>query len=147
MTTDIKQLLSLVRKPSRYTGGEVNSIKKDLSKVRLTFGMGFPDAYEVGMSHLGVQILYQILNSREDIACERVFAPFSDMEALLLEKDMPLSTLESGIALNELDIMGFSLQYELTYTNVLNMLSLGKIPLYANQRGIAHPIVIGGGAP
>src|SRR3989304_10619957 len=82
MTTDIKQLLSLVRKPSRYTGGEVNSIKKDLSKVRLTFGMGFPDAYEIGMSHLGIQILYQILNSREEIACERVFAPWADMEIL-----------------------------------------------------------------
>ncbi|HLE09380.1 MAG TPA: TIGR03960 family B12-binding radical SAM protein [Thermodesulfobacteriota bacterium] len=147
MVNDLKitDYLPLVQRPSRYIGGEINSVRKDLSSVRLKFGLSFPDAYEVGMSHLGLQILYQILNSREDIACERVFAPFSDMEALLLEKDMPLSTLESGIALNELDIMGFSLQYELTYTNVLNMLSLGKIPLYANQRGIAHPIVIGGG--
>jgi len=145
MTTDIKQLLSLVRKPSRYTGGEVNSIKKDLSKVRLTFGMGFPDAYEIGMSHLGIQILYQILNSREDIACERVFAPWADMEALLRERGQKLSTLESGIALCELDILGLSLQYELSYTNVLNMLDLGGIPLLASERKKGDTFVIGGG--
>ncbi len=145
MTTDIKQLLSLVRKPSRYTGGEVNSVKKDLSKVRLTFGMAFPDAYEIGMSHLGIQILYQILNAREDIACERVFAPWADMERLLRERGLKLSTLESGIPLCGLDILGISLQYELSYTNVLNMLDLGGIPLLASERKKGDTFVIGGG--
>ncbi|MBI5559729.1 MAG: TIGR03960 family B12-binding radical SAM protein, partial [Deltaproteobacteria bacterium] len=142
---NIFDYLPLVRKPSRYIGGEVNSIKKDLSKVRLKFGLGFPDVYEVGMSHLGIQILYQALNSRDDTACERVFAPWPDMEALLREKKEPLTTLESGIPLNSLDIMGFSLQYELSYTNVLNMLELGGIPLYARERSEKDPLVIGGG--
>ncbi|MDP2690143.1 MAG: TIGR03960 family B12-binding radical SAM protein [Deltaproteobacteria bacterium] len=144
-TIDIKDYLSLVRRPSRYIGGEVNSIRKDLSKVRLTFGLGFPDAYEVGMSHLGIQILYQILNAREDIACERVFAPWRDMEALLREKGAPLATLESGIPLKRLDIMGFSLQYELSFTNILAMLDLGGIPLLATEREKDDPFVIGGG--
>src|SRR3989337_3139456 len=143
--TDIKNLLPLVRKPSRYSGGEVNSIKKDLSSVSLKFAMGFPDAYEIGMSHLGLQILYQVLNSREDIACERVFAPWADMEELLRKRGQKLSTLESGIALCELDILGLSLQYELSYTNVLNMLDLGGIPLLASERQKGDTFVIGGG--
>jgi radical SAM superfamily enzyme YgiQ (UPF0313 family) len=142
---NITDYLPLVRKPSRYVGGEVNSVKKDLSKVKLTFGLAFPDTYEVGMSHLGLQILYQILNSREAFACERVFAPWADMEKLLREKDIPLATLESGIPLNELDVIGFSLQYELSYTNVLNMLELGRIPLFASERVNENPFVIGGG--
>ncbi|MFQ5735362.1 MAG: TIGR03960 family B12-binding radical SAM protein [Thermodesulfobacteriota bacterium] len=144
-TIDIKDYLPLVRRPSRYIGGEVNSVKKDLSKVALTFGLGFPDAYEVGMSHLGMQILYQILNAREDIACERVFAPWKDMEALLRSKGVPLATLESGIPLNRLGIMGFSLQYELSFTNILNMLDLGGIPLLAKDRAQGDPLVLGGG--
>ncbi len=141
----IKDYLSLVRRPSRYIGGEVNSVKKDLSKVKLTFGLGFPDAYEVGMSHLGLQVLYQILNAREEIACERVFAPWKDMEALMREKGAVLSTLENSIPLSELDIMGFSIQYELSFTNILNMLELGGIPLFASKRGAKDPFVIGGG--
>lgn len=145
MGSNIKKYLPLVRRPSRYIGGEVNSIKKDLSKARLTFALGFPDAYEVGMSHLGIQILYQILNSREDIACERVFAPWGDMESLLRKRGLKLSTLESDIPLNELDIMGFSLQYELSYTNILNMLDLGGIPLLSSSRKKGDPFVIGGG--
>jgi len=142
---DIRQFLPLVRKPSRYSGGEVNSIKKDLSKVSLKFAIGFPDAYEIGMSHLGLQILYQVLNSREEIACERVFAPWSDMEDLLRRRGLRLSTLESGMPLNELDILGLSIQYELSYTNILNMLELGGITLYARERAEAEPFVIGGG--
>ncbi len=142
---EIKKYLPLVRKPSRYIGGEVNSVKKDPARVKLRFGLGFPDAYEVGMSHLGIQILYQVLNAREDIAAERVFAPWADMEALLREKGAPLTTLESGIPLRELDIMGFSLQYELSYTNILNMLDLGGIPLMSADRGEGDPFVIGGG--
>jgi len=141
----IKDFLQLVRKPSRYIGGEVNSVKKDLSKVALKFALGFPDAYEVGMSHLGVQILYQILNSRDDIACERVYSPWTDMEELLRKRSLRLTTLESGIPLNELDIMGFSLQYELSYTNILNMLDLGGITLLAKDRKRDEPFVIGGG--
>ncbi len=142
---DIKDYLPLVRKPSRYIGGEINSIIKDLSKVKLTFGLGFPDAYEVGMSHLGMQILYQILNGRDGIACERVYAPWKDMEALMRDKGASLATLESSIPLNKLDIMGFSLQYELSFTNILAMLDLGGIPLAAKERKQADPFVIGGG--
>lgn len=143
--TDIKTLLPLVRKPSRYSGGEVNSIKKELSKVSLKFAMGFPDAYEIGMSHLGLQILYQALNAREDIACERVFAPWLDMEALLRKRGLRLTTLENGIPLDELDILGLSIQYELSYTNILNMLDLGRITLLAKERKEGEPFVIGGG--
>lgn len=142
---DIREYLPLVRKPSRYIGGEINSVKKDLSAVKCLVGLGFPDVYEVGMSHLGLQILYQILNSREEVACERVFAPWTDMEALMREKGVRLTTLESGVALKDLDIMGFSLQYELSFTNVLMMLDLGGIPLYARDRTKADPFVIGGG--
>ncbi|MBI5344494.1 MAG: TIGR03960 family B12-binding radical SAM protein, partial [Deltaproteobacteria bacterium] len=142
---DIKDYLPLVRKPGRYIGGEVNSIKKDLSKVRCKFALGFPDVYEVGMSHLGLQILYHILNSRDDIACERVFAPWVDMEALLRKMGARLSTLESGMPLSAFDIMGFSLQYELSYTNVLNMLELGGIEILSSKRPQNAPFVIGGG--
>lgn len=142
---NIKNLLPLVRKPGRYIGGEVNSVKKDLSTVKLKFGLGFPDVYDVGMSHLGIQILYQILNSREDTACERVYAPWADMEALLRGRGLKLSTLESGIPLEKLDVMGFSLQYELSYTNVLNMLELGGIPFYSKDRKKGDTFVIGGG--
>ncbi|MBI2412044.1 MAG: TIGR03960 family B12-binding radical SAM protein [Deltaproteobacteria bacterium] len=145
MQGNIKDFLPLVRKPSRYIGNEVNSIKKDLSKVRLTFALAFPDAYEVGMSHLGLQILYQILNSREDIACERVYAPWTDMEALLRDKGMRLSTLESSIPLSDLDILGFSLQYELSYTNILQMLELGGVPFLSKDRKEGDPFVAGGG--
>lgn len=143
--TDIKTLLPLVRKPSRYAGGEVNSIKKDLSKVALKFAIAFPDAYEIGMSHLGLQILYQALNSRDDIACERVFAPWLDMEELLRKRGMRLTTLESGIPLDGLDILGISIQYELSYTNIVNMLDLGGISVLSKDRREDEPFVIGGG--
>src|SRR3990170_7651820 len=119
----------LVSRTSRYIGGEINSIRKDPSSVKLSFALGFPDVYEVGMSHLGLQILYQTLNARTDLSCERVFAPWKDMEALLREKAVLLGTLESGRPLNNFDIVGFSLQYELSFTNVLQMLELGGIPL------------------
>ncbi|MFQ5465883.1 MAG: TIGR03960 family B12-binding radical SAM protein [Thermodesulfobacteriota bacterium] len=142
---DIKAYLPLVRKPSRYIGGEVGSVVKDLSGVSLTFGLGFPDVYEVGMSHLGIQILYQILNAREDIACERVFAPWTDMERLLRDRGALLATLENGIPLADLDVMGISLQYELSFTNVLAMLDLGGIRLRAADRKAGDPFVIGGG--
>lgn len=143
--TDIKKFLPLLRRPSRYIGGEVNSIKKDLSAVALKYALAFPDSYEVGMSHLGMQILYQTLNARDDIACERVFAPWTDMEELLRDKGLPLTTLESGLTLGAFDIIGFSLQYELSYTNVLMMLDLGGVPLQSADRDEAAPFVFGGG--
>src|SRR3989338_3470507 len=142
---NIKNYLALVSSPSRYINGEVNSIKKDLSHIQLKIGLAFPYVYEVGMSHLGMQILYQILNSRDNIACERVFSPWVDMEKLLREKNIPLTTLESGIPLNKLDILGFSIQYELSYTNILTILNLGNIPLYSKDRDETHPLIIGGG--
>jgi radical SAM family uncharacterized protein/radical SAM-linked protein len=144
-TFDIKDHLPLVSRPSRYIGGEVNSVVKDPADVRLRFALAFPDVYEIGMSHLGLQILYQILNARPDVAAERVFAPWKDMEALLLEKGEPLRTLETNAPLSECDVVGFSLLYELGYTNVLSMLALGGIPLRAKERGDDWPLIIGGG--
>ena len=141
----IKEYLPLVKKPARYIGGEVGSVKKDASQVELTFALAFPDIYEIGTSHLGLQILYQILNSREEIAAERVYAPWADFEALLRDKGAPLSTLENNTVLSDFDILGFSLQYELSYTNILNMMELGGVPLYAKDRGDNDPLVIGGG--
>ncbi|MCK5236993.1 MAG: B12-binding domain-containing radical SAM protein, partial [Deltaproteobacteria bacterium] len=141
----IKESLTLVRKPGRYIGGEVNSITKDEAGRELAIALAFPDVYEVGTSNLGLQILYAILNDLDGVACERVFAPWGDMEELLREKREKLTTLESGIALDELDVLGFTLQYELLYTNVVNMLELGGISIYASERGESEPIVIGGG--
>lgn len=141
----MKEYFSLVTKPVRYLGRELGSIKKDLSKVRLKFCLAFPDVYEVGMSHLGIQILYHILNKREEISCERVFAPWIDMENLIRRKGIPLSSLESSLPLNQFDIIGFSLQYELCFTNVLNMLSLSHIPLLSKDRDETYPLIIAGG--
>ena len=134
-----------VSKPSRYTGGEINAIVKDLSKVRLKFALAFPDVYEVGMSHVGFQILYHLLNRSSEIACERVFAPWPDMEKDLRTRGAPLASLESAFPLRDFDVIGFSLQYELNYTGVLNILDLAGIPLRASERGENFPLVIGGG--
>ena len=141
----MKDLLSLISKPVRYLGKEIHSIRKDPSQVRLRFCLAFPDVYEVGMSHLGIQILYHILNAMEGVACERVFAPWADMERVLREKNVPLSSLESSTPLSEFDMVGFSLQYELCYTNVLNMLELSKIPFFAQDRDETFPLIIAGG--
>ena len=141
----MKEFLSLVSKPVRYLGTEINSIRKDPSRVRVKFCLAFPDAYEVGMSHLGFQILYHILNGKEGIACERAFAPWVDLEQILREKGIPLSSLESASPLGQFDIIGFSLQYELCYTNVLNMLDLSGIPFLAEERGDRFPLIIAGG--
>ncbi|MCP3677995.1 MAG: TIGR03960 family B12-binding radical SAM protein [Deltaproteobacteria bacterium] len=144
-SVELKDYLPLVRKPSRYTGGEINAVRKDRTTTRLTIALAFPDTYEIGISHLGLQILYQILNGDSRIACERVYAPWVDMEALMREKGFPLTTLESATPLNECDVIGFSLQYELTYTNALAMLDLGGVPLRAADRSEVDPLVIGGG--
>jgi radical SAM family uncharacterized protein/radical SAM-linked protein len=141
----ITRLLPFVSRPSRYLGNEVNSLHKDSEKVGLKFALAFPDAYEVGMSHLGLQILYSILNSRDDIVCERVFAPWIDMEAILRSKGLPLVSLESRFPLRNFDVIGFSLQYELSFSNVLNMLNLSSIPLLADERDENYPIILAGG--
>jgi radical SAM family uncharacterized protein/radical SAM-linked protein len=134
-----------ISKPSRYTGGELNAVVKDLSRIRLKFALAFPDVYEVGMSHVGFQILYHILNEHPEIACERVFSPWPDMEEDLRSRSAPLVSLESALPLRSFDIIGFSLQYELNYTGILNILDLAGIPFRAAERGPGFPLVIGGG--
>ena len=141
----IERLLPLVNKPGRYVGGEMNSVIKEKREGLLRFAFCFPDTYEVGMSHLGMKILYSLFNEREDIWCERVFAPWIDMEARMREKNIPLYGLESGDPLTDFDFIGFTLQYELSYTNVLDMLDLGHIPLHNRDRGEKDPIVVAGG--
>jgi radical SAM family uncharacterized protein len=138
-------VLYRVEKPARYIGGELNSYNKDASKVDIRYAFCFPDVYEVGMSHLGTKILYYVLNEREDTFCERAFTPWPDMENLLRENNIPLYALESKDALSEFDFLGFTLQYEMSYTNILNMLDMAGIPVRASQRSEEHPIVMCGG--
>lgn len=142
---DVEKLLLKVQKPGRYVGGEMNSVIKDKSKVNLRFAFCFPDVYEVGMSHLGMKILYSQFNSIEDIWCERVFAPWIDMEELMRKNNIPLYGLESGDPLTEFDFIGFTLQYELSFTNILNMLDLGGIPVKSKDRKGLKNIVCAGG--
>ncbi|MCL1808499.1 MAG: TIGR03960 family B12-binding radical SAM protein [Clostridiales bacterium] len=142
---EFEKLLKRVEKPARYTGGEVNEVQKDPGNCSLRFGFAFPDMYEIGMSYLGLQVLYSVLNERDGTYCERVFAPAPDMESLMRERGVPLFTLETKTPVRELDILGFTLQYELSYTNVLNMLSLAGIPVFAKDRGEGMPFVVGGG--
>ena len=147
LKTKIESILPLVQKPARYTGGELNSVVKNKDEVDVRFAFCFPDTYEIGMSHLGMKILYSLINSRDNFWCERVFAPDTDMEKVMRERDIPLFALESRDALSDFDVVGFTLQYELCYTNVLNMLNLSKIPLRSKDRGdsLDMPIVIAGG--
>ena len=138
-------ILYQVAKPARYTGGEWNSIVKDWDKTNLKFALSYPDIYEIGMSNMALPILYELLNSQPDVLAERVFAPWVDMAAVLRTNGIPLASLESKHPLKDFDIIGFSLGYELTYTNVLNMLHLAQIPVLAAERDDSHPIVIAGG--
>jgi radical SAM family uncharacterized protein len=140
-----ERLLESVEKPARYLGTEWNAVRKQHDRVEILFALAFPDAYEVGMSHLGSKILYHLLNQREDTAGERVYAPWVDMEARMREKGIPLFALESWRPVREFDFLGFSLQYELNYTNVLNMLDLAGIPLRPHERRECDPLVIAGG--
>ena len=142
---NIQKYLPLVDKPSQYLGAEVNSIRKDLQSIDVHIALAFPDLYEIGTSHFGIQILYHILNQKDYIAAERVFAPHLDLAAQLRQKSMILTSLETRTALSRFDILGFSLLYELNYTNVLLMMDLAGIPFYAGQRDASHPIVIAGG--
>jgi radical SAM family uncharacterized protein len=134
-----------VERPARYTGGELNAVYKDARSVAVRFAFAFPDVYEIGMSHLGTRILYDVLNVREDTWCERVFAPWPDMEKEMREAGVPLFALESGDGIASFDIIGFTLQYEMCYTNVLNMLDLAGLPLRSADRGEGTPLVIAGG--
>lgn len=145
MNKKAEKLLSMVQKPGRYTGGELNSVIKNPEDVDIRFAFCFPDTYEIGMSHLGMKILYSLLNKREDTWCERVFAPWVDMEELMRKNDVPLFALESSDEIKDFDVIGFTLQYELSYTNVLNMLDLAGVPVRSADRKSLTPLVIGGG--
>nr|WP_302111068.1 TIGR03960 family B12-binding radical SAM protein [uncultured Acetatifactor sp.] len=142
LTDDI---LMKIEKPERYIGNEVNSVVKDKSRVKLRFAMCFPDVYEIGMSHLGIQILYDMFNSMEDVWCERVYSPWVDLDAVMREQHIPLFALESQDPIKEFDFLGITLQYEMCYTNILQVLDLAQIPINAVDRGEDCPIVIGGG--
>lgn len=140
-----RMILTSVQKPGRYAGGEYGQVIKDRATVSARFAFCFPDTYEIGMSNLGVRILYHCLNLHERIWCERVYDPWVDMQEKMKEYDLPLTAVESGDPLSVFDFIGFTLQYEMSYTNVLNMLELGRVPIWACERGEHDPLVIGGG--
>lgn len=141
----LKEALGRVQKPGRYTGGEPGSVYKDKEKVDVRFAFCFPDTYEVGMSFLGEKILYELLNSHENWWCERAFMPWLDMKAEMERLDLPLYTMESKDPLTDFDAVGFTLQYELSYTNILAMLDLAHIPFYAKDRDEHWPLIVAGG--
>ncbi|MCI8341986.1 MAG: TIGR03960 family B12-binding radical SAM protein [Firmicutes bacterium] len=140
------EILLKVEKPARYVGNEINMVVKNLEDISVRFAFCFPDVYEVGMSHLGLQILYYFLNRRKDTYCERVFAPWTDLEVHMREKNIPLFALESQQSIKDFDFVGFTLQYELCYTNVINMLDLAGIPIFSKDRKDGDPIIICGGS-
>ncbi len=139
------EILLKIEKPARYIGNEVNSVMKDPEKVDIRFAMCFPDVYEIGMSHLGIQILYDMFNRREDVWCERVYSPWVDLDQIMREEQIPLFALESQDPIRDFDFLGITIQYEMCYTNILQILDLSGIPLSARDRDDSVPIVIGGG--
>lgn len=139
------EILLKIEKPARYIGNEVNSVMKDKNEVDVRFAMCFPDVYEIGMSHLGIQILYDMFNQREDVWCERVYSPWLDLHKIMKEEQIPLFALESQDPIREFDFLGITIQYEMCYTNILQILDLSRIPIHSRDRGEADPIVIGGG--
>ena len=139
------EILMTIEKPARYIGGEVNAVMKDKEKVDIRFAMCFPDVYEIGMSHLGIQILFDMFNKREDTWCERVYSPWVDLDKVMREEHIPLFALESQDPVKEFDFLGITIQYEMCYTNILQILDLSGIPLHAKERTEDDPIVIGGG--
>lgn len=141
----VDRILMRVEMPAQYLGGEWNMVRKDPRGVRGRLCLAFPDAYAIGMSHHGLQVLYSLMNARDDWYCERVFTPWPDMETRLRDAGLPLYSLETFTPLDQFDVLGFTLQYEICYTNLLTMLDLGRIPLRAEQRTMAHPLVIAGG--
>ena len=142
LTDDI---LMKVEKPARYIGNEVNSVMKDKDKIDIRFAMCFPDVYEIGMSHLGIQILYDMFNRREDVWCERVYSPWTDLDKIMRERNIPLFALESQDPIKNFDFLGITIQYEMCYTNILQVLDLSDIPIHSADRSDDDPIVIGGG--
>lgn len=140
-----EEILLEIEKPARYIGNEINSVMKDKEQVRVRFAMCFPDVYEIGMSHLGIQILYDMFNRWEDVWCERVYSPWVDLDRIMRDKKIPLFALESQDAVREFDFLGITIQYEMCYTNILQILDLSGIPLLAGERTWEDPIVIGGG--
>ena len=142
---ELQNILNRVEKPARYIGGEVNSVIKDTDSAAVRFGFAFPDTYEIGMSYMGMQILYNILNKNDEIYCERIFAPAPDMEKIMREQGRELFTRETLTPVKELDMLGFTLQYELSYTNILNILELGNIPLLREERDDSCPVIVAGG--
>ena len=145
MNKNISSILKAVSKPGRYSGGEYGQIIKNKEDVKCRFAFCFPDTYEIGMSNLGVRILYGVLNREEDVWCERVYDPWMDMQEKMREHGIPLCACESGDPLTDFHMIGFTLQYEMSYTNVLNMLDLSGIPLRSCDRDDSMPIIIGGG--
>lgn len=145
MNAKLKRVLPRVQKPARYTGGEYNEVMKEKSEVDVRFAMCFPDTYEIGMSNLGVRILYGLMNEAPGVWCERAFAPWGDMEAEMRNAQIPLYALESGDSLKAFDFVGFSLGYEMAYTNVLNMMDLAGIPIHSSERTETDPIIVAGG--
>ena len=139
------EILLKISQPARYIGGEVNMVKKDPSKVAVRFAMCFPDVYEIGMSHLGIQILYDMFNRRDDVYCERVYSPWMDLDPIMREQKIPLFAVESQDPIKNFDFLGITIQYEMCYTNILQVLELSQIPLHAEERTEEDPIVIGGG--
>lgn len=139
------EILLQIEKPARYTGGEVNAVMKNKEDVDIRFAMCFPDVYEIGMSHLGLQILYHMFNERPDAWCERVFSPWTDLDEILRREKIPLFALESQEPIKDFDFLGITIQYEMCYTNILQILDLSQIPMYARERDESHPLVIGGG--
>lgn len=139
------EILMKIDKPARYIGNELNSVKKDKDKVDIRFVMCFPDVYEIGMSHLGIQILYDMFNRREDVWCERVYSPWPDLHGVLKEQQIPLFSLESQEPVKNADFLGITIQYEMCYTNILQILDLSRIPLLSKDRTWEYPLVIGGG--
>ena len=138
-------ILLKIEKPARYIGNEVNAVMKNKEDVDIRFAFVFPDVYEIGMSHLGIQILYDMFNRRDDVWCERVYSPWTDLDKVMREENIPLFALESQEAIKDFDFVGITIQYEMCYTNILQVLDLAQIPLFAKDRTEEHPIVIGGG--
>ncbi|MCI6886688.1 MAG: TIGR03960 family B12-binding radical SAM protein [Lachnospiraceae bacterium] len=139
------EILLSIQQPARYIGNEMNAVVKNPSQVDIRFAFAFPDVYEIGMSHLGMQILYSMFNKRDDVYCERVFSPWTDLDQIMRQQKIPLFALESQDPVKQFDFLGFTIQYEMCYTNILQMLDLSGIPLHAEDRGEEDPIVIGGG--
>ena len=139
------EILLSIQQPARYIGNEMNIVQKDPSSVAIRFAFCFPDVYEIGMSHLGMQILYAMFNRRDDVYCERVYSPWTDLDRIMREKQIPLFALESQDPVKDFDFLGFTIQYEMCYTNILQVLDLSGIPLHSEDRSEEDPIVIGGG--